>query len=384
MVTYTTRNKFNIGFESLILYFLLFLTIVFFCVLPMRSENLRHIIVSAGSALFYLLAIYRMIKFNYKASHLALLLVVFFIILFGILLNEDGFKLELFYASANFLSFLIILTTERDYSLTAFEKRIINCFVFLNSCIVFILANSTIAYIFADGTSNGSLVLGMTNPNLTGMILFALFGIVVIFYKQNKTRFILNVVLFTLFYFILLTDSRTALIGTVLLTIYVVLLGNKHIPKLIIIISVFFPLIIVPVYLFAYNTLPADIMFLDKPLFSGRQMAFQNILEVYNSPSKVLFGDISKYMFANATNAAFTVYLSIGVIGVFIVYYLYLKKIILVNTRAQSNSVRIAILCMLSFFIQSSAESYIFTGAFPGVIYIYIYSLFLLNNGENI
>ncbi|MFZ7134393.1 MAG: hypothetical protein ACOWWR_18760, partial [Eubacteriales bacterium] len=110
---------------------------------------------------------------------------------------------------------------------------------------------------------------------------------------------------------------------------------------------------------------------------SARQFEFINIIILYTSPKEILFGNFNEYQFGNATNAALTIYLSLGILGLISTYYLYAKRLTKASELSKTRDSRVALACILSFFIQSSAESFMFTGAFPGVIFIYIYTLFL-------
>lgn len=53
-----------------------------------------------------------------------------------------------------------------------------------------------------------------------------------------------------------------------------------------------------------------DILFLGKPLFSGRETIFISFYEVINS--SLVFGNIGNYHFSNMLNAYITIFSNIG------------------------------------------------------------------------
>jgi len=75
------------------------------------------------------------------------------------------------------------------------SKNVFNAILWRNLLIaimVLIISFSSTAYLYEDGRSDGHLALGMTNPNLCGMMLECVYSIILIMYiiKKNFNSFL--------------------------------------------------------------------------------------------------------------------------------------------------------------------------------------------------
>jgi len=362
---------------DLFLFLLMSSATAYFLVLPFRNVPLRHFIVTVGSVIFYCIALYRLVKTKYSVRQFLLILTELVIVSNGVFFGSRRVDTELLYASLNFFSLFIILSTQSHYSMTRRSVSLVSAFAIFSALLFLIVSQTSVAYLFEDGRNNGSLALGMTNPNLTGMILSAVLGILLIRFNKTEKKWGYGILIFSLMVLLYKTGSRSALITGFILALYAVFFSQFRIPNYIIVFCILIPIISIPFYLFLFRVLPSDFLILGKPLFSGRQATFQQIFDSFSSVNGILFGNVAQFGFQNATNAFLTMYLSCGLIGASIAYYLYMKRLLTANNDSVSRDQHVALACILSFFIQSAAESFMFLGIFPGVVFIYIYSLFI-------
>ncbi len=208
------------------------------------------------------------------------------------------------------------------------------------------------------------LYLGYSNPNTTAIYLLLNQAILIMFVGAIKKKWIkCGVLLLSIYevYLISLTGSRTCLVASLLIFIFY-LSGKKiHVPKVLIIFAIIFPLLFVVFYTGLYASRQyTNTMFLGKELFSGRERLFYEI--VTELKDSFILGDVKYYNFANSHNGPLTIISNLGIVGyfLFIVYYLffifsYYKK----NSSTQQN---IALMVILATFFHSASEAVLMVG----------------------
>lgn len=369
----------RISIDSLLLHLMMAFSILYCVGLPFNSIVFRHVIMFAGSICFYIIAIRRLIVTRYNILQFLLLGLILSILFFHYLFGSDKDYIELIYVSFNFISLLAVFATENHFFLSDKNKKTVFKFAIISVFLLLLVSNTNVAYLTESGITSEYLVLGMTNSNLTGMILFALYGFLFVNYRKGKNIKFNFLVLIIALYLLFLTGARSSIISAVLLTVYGLFFYKYRFPLILVKLMVLLPLLIIPLYLFLYSFLPSDYTLLGKPFFSGRELIFSNILFSYELPLDILFGDLNSSKFANATNMPLTIYLSVGLIGFLATFYIFFKRLVKESSTLVSYDSKIAFFCILCFFIQSSAEAYMFTGTFPGSFYMYIYILLLSN-----
>lgn len=377
---HVTQRNGKIHFCKLLCVSILITTLLFFLVLPLRSTIIRHGVVLIGSLLVYSAALHRILTTRLSIKYFALISWLLIQLFFETLILSGSFDFDLIYSTLNFIALTIIMSTDSpNRLLDDSTKKAVLRFAQVATIILLVLSRSNIAYLSETGYNNGFLVLGMTNSNLTGMLLFGIFSILIIYSDNEKHKTITGILLLVLLYLIYLSGSRSALISALVIFIYAVFFSDKRLPKPIILVSVVFPVIVIPIYLSLFNQLGIGAKFLGKPLFSGRQYALLQVLSEKRSVVELLFGNVvrSNFTNTNAPNAPLAIFMFSGLVGVLIFYYLVIRKVIQRNDHSSSKMSRIAIICVLSFFIQSAAETFMFTGIFPGVAFMYLVSVLM-------
>ena len=174
-------RKLRLNYEDLIIALVMLLLIVFFAVLPMRNSSIRHAVVFSGSVLFYGLATVRILRQNLPIGFFFRLVGLFVLILLGILLTVKEYDYEVFYAALNFLALFVLMTTKSNLSFSKESLKIVFFGAIVLTALVTLLSFSSVAYWFEDGRSNGALALGMTNSNVTGVMLSGIISILLFF-----------------------------------------------------------------------------------------------------------------------------------------------------------------------------------------------------------
>ena len=381
-----TQGTQRVNVNSFLFFFELFLAAVFFFILPLRSISIRHMIVFVGSIGLYLVAFTRLISARIRSVEFVCLSLVLVVLLFGFLLGPEKISFDLIYNTINYLSLLIIFFTENNFTLDdRMEKTVLAAALVMTLSMV-ITRFSPSAFLFEDGRRNGALALGMTNSNLAGMMIFAVYSLILVYYRKNKKRIYLLSILAVLFYFLLLTKARSCIISAVIITVYALLFSHVRIPKIVVVLIVFVPVVFVPIYLALYETGFGYNRLLGKLLYSGRQYTYVSYLKMLRYNYQFFLGNLKEVCFGNAHNSPLTIFLSTGLVGAVAAYYCFIRKLLRLNDQANSDDAHVAIVCLLSFFVQSAAESLMFTGYFTCTIFIYIFLLFTgkqeINAGE--
>ena len=182
-------------------------------------------------------------------------------------------------------------------------------------------------------------------------------------------------------YLLYCTDSRTALIATILVIIYQLFARKWVVPKWPILVALLFPLVFLQVYSYLFkNHYFLDLEILDKPFYSGREDDFIRVLGGLGN--EWMFGDVGKYYFTNLHNGPLSILASIGVMG----YVTYLTSIFCtlrhyyngIKTKSQN----IALIAILAIFVHSSAEATFIVGGAHYSIIVATFYLLLRDDGE--
>lgn len=208
------------------------------------------------------------------------------------------------------------------------------------------------------------LYLGYSNPNTTAIYLLLNQSILIIFLRNIRQwwlKLLVTVLCVYEVYLLFLTGSRTCLLASILIIAFY-LSGKKfHIPRIVIIVAILFPLAFVWIYTGLYASGQyIDKVFLGKELFSGREQLFYEIFS--NISGSLAFGDVTQYAFTNAHNAPLTIIASVGVVG-YVLYFLYYSNFIFSyykkNSSIQQN---IALVTIMATFLHSASEAVLMVG----------------------
>ena len=320
----------------------------------------------------YFVGLYNMVNTKYSVAEFVRLTIILLLMIVGIAFTQHS-VVEAAYVYLNFWALYMILTTRNSYKYRFDLVQVMYFFSVAVAVCLFIAYNSPAAYVFEDGRSTKALVLGMTNPNLTGMMITGVIEMVMIGYKERKHKALSSLIVITLFYLCWLTESRSSLIACILALIYTLFFSGKKIPNIIVCLVVATPILFFPTYLALYRNGFNNVTLLGKQLFSGRQYTYTEYLNQLNTPYRWLFGDLGETLFSNAHNAPLMILCSIGLVGLFVTYYGLIRNLIILNNGALYPQNRVAIACILSVCIQSCGEALMFSGIFPSIGFMYIF-----------
>ena len=370
----------GMGVYDLFFFLALVFMIGYFATTPFRSTSLRHVFVLGGAAVMYGASLYNAIKARYSASEIIRHAALLILMAVGLVATQHGIW-EAGYAYLNFLAIHLILTTKIQHEFKCDVTRMVDIFGILAAFFLAVAYFSPAAYVFEDGRRSRSLALGMTNPNLTGMMITAVIEILMIGYKRWKHKWLLLLIVAGLFYLAWLTRARSALLACALVLIYTFFFSKRKIPNFIVYAAVALPLLFVPVYLGLYSAGLNNVKIFGKDLFSGRELTYLSYLEHINTFPKWLLGDLGGTLFTNAHNAPLMVLCSVGLVGLIATYHGFIRNLIHLNNNAEDPASRAAIACILSICIQSCFEAVMFSGVFPSVGFMFIFMI-LAARGE--
>lgn len=359
----------------------LMMMVGYFAVTPLRNTTLRHVFVFAGSVAIYGLVLYQLIFWRMNKGEFFRFCVIVALLAGGLVLANSGY-FGIIYAHLDFLALFFILSMRIRHEYNIKIKRILYWFSLIVAFLLIVAYFSPAAYVFEDGRSTKSLALGMTNPNLAGMMLTGVIELIVIYYKERKHKVLLAIVAITLLYLAWLTDARSSIVACVCVVVYALFFSKRRIPNSVIYVVVFFSIIFVPAYLMIYRYGLSNVQILGKSLFSGREYTYMEYLSKMDSIEKWFVGDLGGTVFSNAHNAPLMIVSSIGIVGLIAVYSGFLKNLISINNEADNPTRRIAVACILSVCVQSCGEALMFSGIFPSVGFVYIYMLLASNKSD--
>ena len=366
-----------------IYYLILMLTVASFAVLPFRNVEARHSIVFLGSLSMYVMTVLRLIKTKFTVGLMARILLMVVLLFFAVASSKQ-ITLERVYVSLDFFAIYILLSTESDFVLTDTIRKVTLVAVIAIAILLFIIASSPVAYVLEDGRRAQALALGSSNPNLTAMLISGVIYMLILLFPKGVIRGAFQIVLIGgLIYLLVLTESRSSLVSVFIIILYVVFFRNRRIPTFLIFVPILFSILFVPIYLYLFEKGVLNVSFIGKEFYSGRQFVYQNYLRFLDSPLKQLLGDFDSAPFTNAHNAALTILCAIGPVGLALAYYGFTKQIVQTNNKSNSIKSRLAIVSMLCIFIQSSAESLMLTGVFPGVVFLFLFGAYAKEEGLN-
>ena len=223
-----------------------------------------------------------------------------------------------------------------------------------------------IKYTVYDNWGNTYFTLGFSNPNTTGVyIMFSIAMLVIeIAYENKRKRKAFGAVLaLVLSYIIHLTESRTALVCSLLLILIAI---AKNVPLKSWYVDVALALMIAFVGVQILLGTRSDIIFLGKSVASGRQNLYASfIASIIKNPWIFVVGNSGIYRLENAHNAAFAIVRNFGFLGLGCFIAFWRATIKHCSSSAGCTVNRMAIFVLLVYIIYSSTEAAQFIGMIP-------------------
>lgn len=360
----------------------LFAAFLFFLLIPLKTIGIIHYVIWLGVIAKVANIVSTMYNCGIKKEYVIAFIILLQIICSSLFTTNKPFISGLLYAIVCYFSIFWLIALSDSFSRSHESINTIYRFVICSGLLFTIYSFMPFAYYRDDNTISPTLTLYFGNSNLTGIYLFAVICIIVIYMKKAKKKIFVGLLIAYLMYLLWLTGARTCMIAAAFVIISSLFPIKFKIPKIIVIVCFLIPIVFVPVYLGLFKSGYADIMVMGKNLFSGRQGTFTDYLSLLHNNVQWIIGNLGEAGFGNAHNAPLTHLCSTGILGTLIFYGLMLMKT-LKATEKKSEVARTALICMLGIFIQSSGEASIFLGGFPGVEFVYIL-FYLMNEEENI
>lgn len=346
----------------------------------MHMDNLvsvtSQLVLICGVAMIIISALFNT---NKKIDYIILLMYLFLICCFSYSYQQ----------LINTICFAMMISALDTGLMVKLDKKTINIITIsylLQAVLLIVFSYTPLAYsVDFEGDNGYYLALGFSNPNTTGVVLFSTVFLIVALFENRFSSLsiktivgkplVITVILLLLMRLLYLTNSRTSLVVcllTLLLFLYYKFRSNdRPFSKIIIILVLFVP----TAYYFLYTAYSQsgffdEIMFMGKPLFSGREAVFEDINSAWTNH---WFGNVSQFLFGNAHNISLTVVANIGIVGFIIYMYYYAKRLFQYNKSGRAN---IALLAIFALFIHGCNEAVMFTGG--SIFYIYVLNICLL------
>lgn len=306
-----------------------------------------------------------------KATKTSILSIVFLLYLVFVW-AFSGFEYTVIVPS---LSFFLIFSSFESASVVKPQEKMFNMLFFFymaQGILLIITSFSKYAYmsIAKEVLISRDLLLGLPNPNETGMVLaYTIIGLIICLKKRKPfyVRILTIAVLGFLFYLLILTRARTSFIGVVIFIVLSFLYREKRgklfTNKALFLVFIIYPIVFVPLYIFYSQNIANRAALFGKTLFSGRQDIYIEHLLMWTNR---LFGNVSYFHLDNAHNGFLTILLNYGIVG-FTMYLIHLIRSLveIKNNKCFCNISRtgfIAILCLI--FMSASESAFLVSGKF--------------------
>lgn len=366
--------------------FLAFITLfgIYNVVEPILTKTLydsNNVLLLAVSIVAFAGLVVRKLKNGASAN--SMLWTVFIIAFSFLILMADGVLSFGYYTKWVLFAFALlfyIVTIDGDEAVSDGVYKLI----FFAVCIqvVFFIYNSFDASAYEKLRSGTYLKLCFENKNATAIHLLTLCCISVLYAerlkaKKEKLKIVLPMLAFAIcFYFIIKTGSRSAIMGALFVLLFFALPKLKrYVTRPVLLLIILTPFIFAAVYIAIYKAGYADLQFMGRKLFNGREDLWMPVFEA--DWSEWLFGMYSKYTRIGAPpfqlhNGTVDMIASYGIIvtGMFLaMIYSVLSK--LLKTKNDTN--RMIVICLCAIIVETVGEAALFMG---GARSIYICMIF--------
>lgn len=307
-------------------------------------------------------------------------------ILCGILLVGIGYygiyaSVDKMIAVFLFVNMLLLIVNSNKFTLfKGTIEWIYWCNVILAGIFVFYSQTTIANKVMAGGGVRYTkfFVFNLDNSNIAGLYLYYIFCILLIGFASHKHKTLQTVLIAAVLWMMWMTGTRTCMLAAIAVALMMFVL-RKKIPTIVVWAVSLFPMIFIYLYLWLYNSGFENIEIAGKTLFSGRQETFMIYLNKIQGLPQILFGNLGACTFANAHNAPLSFFCSVGIVGLFCIYYFFIKRTLHMN-KMDSRSSSVMVACILGIFIQTSGEAGALLGGFPGAPFLC--TMFLLGSDE--
>ncbi len=353
-------------------------TVLYFIVAPLTNVDFLITIIWVPIVvlnLFYCILNFRLIPMKTKVICLFLL----YTMVSSMLLQGKLFSTAHYISIMCFLNGILCISLYSGKNMTISQKTknfIKLCIVFLGLLFAVYSFSPIANMVKEDGISRVSrfFVFNLENSNMAGIFLFLIFSILFIFTfdadKKYKKVFYIGLDVYTI-YLIYKTGARSCLIAVVALLLIGLFFRSKQINRLIICAVTFVPIVFVYLLTSLYSNGYQEVEVLGKSIFTGREIYFKECIDGIDTFFEWAIGDFGNWGLNNAHNAPLALLLSLGLIGLVLVYVVYYDVMFKLNSEKNPGKVKtICVVCIMCLFVESIAEASLFLGGFPGVNFI--------------
>ncbi len=370
MSTGCSVRKFNVCFHDiqLLAAFLVFLLI------PLKSTGIIHYVILLGAAatlgnIVYTLCINK-VKKRYLAIFAALALNAAVSLLTTDKLPAEG----LLYAMVCYFLLFWMIALNNTFLINKHTVEVIYAFGIASGILFAAYSLMPFAYYRDDNTISPMLTLYFGNSNLTGIYIFAVVCILLVYMRTAKIKWPTGLLTVYLLYLLWKTGARTCIFAAMFVIggMIALILTKRKISGTFAAVCFALPILFVPAYLMLFRSGAADTVILGKTLFTGRQVTYREYLALLENGVQWIVGNLCEAGLNNAHNAPLAHLCSTGLFGTVLFYGMMLKKI-LTCTENENPASQTALLCLIGMFMQSSGEASLFLGGFPGSVFVYIF-----------
>lgn len=356
------------------------MTLLYFFEVPIVHLGILSTLIWFPSVL--LSFIFCLVNLKYaEKSQVIKCMILGFILTLSFVLGGKFLSKELYVAMLCFFNSVLSISVFSSYCISERTIKFIKFCCCIISIAFIVYYKTPIAYkaINDEGIAfeSETLAFNLDNSNMAGIFLYLLFCMLFVFFKkENKLikKIFWSILMCTMLFFMNGTGTRSCMFAALATLVLGMMSSNiRRIPPFFIVITMIVPIVFILGITQLYKSGFSDMELLGKSLFTGREKMYIDMLEQVDTIPKILFGNFPHWGLQNSHNGPLTIYLSTGIIGLYLVYSIYYNAVKMMNSNSTNGEKSISIIClccMLGLIIESSAEAALFTGGFPLVNFV--------------
>ena len=366
-------------YSNKLIRWLVVFTTLFMLVAPLGNLMLNYIFRIPALFIIVLSVInnYRRIPIKYQIS--ILLFSFIFLIHFAIDVDID---FNIILSTISIILFLLLVAESNLVTITPYTKKILNYCSIISAMSLIVYSLSPIAY---RAEHEGFiyygpyLTFGFDNSNYAGIVALMVYSIIYVT-QSGHGRFnkaFCLVLELILLYLIYKTNSRTALIAALSIPILQLFFLRRRIPKMILFIFLMVPFMFIPFYIYWGNEIGSgEVEVMGKGIMTGRDLIYKNSLNTLSDNFYILLGNLQKNPLQNAHNGPLAVFVSTGIIGTVLYFYVLFSVIFKIHRNASDFNSIAALFIILACILNTSAEAALLLGGFPAITYLFVFYVF--------
>lgn len=353
--------------------FLYAATMIYLMTLPLGNKYLLYIS-RIPALMVIMLLVFRKLKENGIAKQCCVAFFGFCIVLILSMAYSVVMPyFDLVLAIVSILALMLLVSCSQHFTIDQSTKDFIQKWSCVCAVAMNIYARTSYGYLYGDRVIT-YLTLNVGNSNAAGIYLFLLYCVILITMPREWKRALLSVAIeVSLIILIIETGARTVFFALIAITVYYLFFRRKKIRQWMVVAAAAIPFLTVPLYLFLSTVISDEAVLWGKSLFTGREVLFQQGLEILDGIIPWVIGSLKKSPFHNGHNGPLTILVSAGLVGLIMFYIIMYGQLLAANRNSKTSIANIAVAVLMGCYIHTSGEAALVIGGFPAITFMFVF-----------